>query len=135
MPWGSFSVLREDSLEIDRMLELQREFAVSLEAVLIRTVRLTDSECMAFTASRIESGQRAGRYRLDYCVPSANCTIPSASHRNYVAGVYSNRRMYEDRIHYERRGAVARIKYQPTFSRASRYRLIRNPCTPGLLAS
>ena len=76
MPWGSFSVLREDSLKIDRMLELQREFAVSLEAVLIRTVRLTDSECMAFTASRIESGQGADRYRLDYCVPSASCTIP-----------------------------------------------------------
>ena len=75
MPWGSFAVLQENSLEIDRMLELQREFAVSLEAVLIRTVRLTDSECMAFTASRIESGQRVGRYRLDYCVPSANCTI------------------------------------------------------------
>ena len=76
MPWGSFSVLREGSLEIDRMLELQREFAVSLEAVLIRTVRLTDSKCMAFTASRIESGREAGLYRLDYCVPSANCTIP-----------------------------------------------------------
>ena len=79
MPWGSFSVLREDSLKIDRMLELQREFAVSLEAVLIRTVHLTDSECMAFTASRIEDNQEAGRYRLDYCIPSASCRIPAPS--------------------------------------------------------
>ena len=79
MPWGSFSVLREGNLQIDRMLELQQKFAVSLEAVLIRTVHLTDSDCMAFTASRIESGQGINRYRVDYCVPSARCKIPVPS--------------------------------------------------------
>ena len=76
MPWGSFSVLREGSLEIQPMLELERKFDVSFEAVLIRTVHLTDAQCIAFAASRIESGNSAGRYRLEYCVPSARYAAP-----------------------------------------------------------
>ena len=71
MPLGSFSSLRSGSLEIERMRELRQEFAVSMEAVLLRTARLTDAPCMVFVASRPEEPELDTRYHLDYSVASA----------------------------------------------------------------
>ena len=78
MPVGSFSVLREGKLGIEQMLHLRRKFAVSMEAILLRTARLSDTGCMAFVASRVDSDLRSRRFRVDYCVPSAgwNASIP-----------------------------------------------------------
>ena len=40
MPLGSFPNLREESMTIERLVELRRTFAVSTEALLIRAVRV-----------------------------------------------------------------------------------------------
>ena len=72
MPVGSFKELSAASLEIEQILEGRRKFAVSMEAILIRTVRLTQQACMMFAASRVEGSAKPERYRMDYCVPSAN---------------------------------------------------------------
>ena len=71
MPLGSFTILRKGSLEIEHMRKLRQEFAVSMEAVLIRTARLTDAPCMVFVASRVEEHQPDTCYHLDYSVGSA----------------------------------------------------------------
>ena len=72
MPLGSFKELGEASLEIEDILERRLKFAVSMEAILIRTVRLTKRASMMFVASRIEGSGNSGLYRMDYCVPSAS---------------------------------------------------------------
>ena len=77
MPLGSFSNLRSGSLEIERMQELRQEFAVSMEAVLLRTARLTDAPCIVFVASRTEDPRLHTYYHLDYSVASAGWKQPS----------------------------------------------------------
>lgn len=84
MPLGSFPDLREESITIDRLVELRREYAVSTEALLIRAARLVDVPLAVFAASRIESGGRAGSYRLEYLIPSSSWT--EETHRRAVLG-------------------------------------------------
>ena len=83
MPVGSFRELCTASLEVEDILQLRRQFAVSMEAILIRTVRLTERACMMFVASRIEHSEDSEYYRMDYCVPSVNWSesIPQAGIR------------------------------------------------------
>lgn len=51
MPVGT---LRSEDLkpEVDRLLELRQRYAVSSEAVLLRMLRLTSTNCMGFVARR-----------------------------------------------------------------------------------
>lgn len=70
MPLGSFPSLREESMTIERLVELRRTYAVSMEALLIRAVRVTEAPVVAFAASRIEGGPHEGRYRIEYTIPS-----------------------------------------------------------------
>jgi uncharacterized protein DUF955 len=74
MPMGSFPDLREEDLRLDRLLELRREYDVSAEALLIRAGRLAEHPCAIFAVSRIESGEAAGRYRVEYGIASAGWT-------------------------------------------------------------
>ncbi len=74
MPLGSFPNLREESMTIERLVELRRTFAVSTEALLIRAVRVTDVPVVAFAASRIEEGTHKGGYRVEYMIPSHSST-------------------------------------------------------------
>ncbi len=46
----------------------------SMEALLIRAVQLRSDPCAMFSASRIEGGSNAGRFRLDYIVGSRGWT-------------------------------------------------------------
>jgi O-acetyl-ADP-ribose deacetylase (regulator of RNase III) len=71
MPAGSLPHLHGEALSIDSLMELRKQFQVSAEALLIRVAKLSDDPCAAFCATRIESGNSAGRYRLDYSIPSA----------------------------------------------------------------
>lgn len=79
MPIGSFPQLRAESLSIDHLMELRREYDVSTEALLLRVVKLTPESCLVFSASRIEDKDGGGRYRLDYVVASRSWrgNIPS----------------------------------------------------------
>jgi hypothetical protein len=79
MPIGSFPELRQEDLTIDRVLTLRKQFEVSTEAVLLRSIRLTDSPLAVFTASRREHGPSRDRYCLDYSVGSRRWRLSLAS--------------------------------------------------------
>lgn len=68
MPTGSFPDLKPGELNVERLMELRREFGVSAEAVFIRAVRRSVLDVLFFAAS-----QRSQGYRLDYVVPSVRC--------------------------------------------------------------
>jgi O-acetyl-ADP-ribose deacetylase (regulator of RNase III) len=68
MPTGSFPDLKHGEVNIDRLMELRREFGVSAEAVLIRAVRRSTLDMLFFAASK-----RLQNFRLDYVVPSVRC--------------------------------------------------------------
>ena len=70
MPVGTLPHLKGDELSIDRLIERRKEYQVSAEALLIRVARLADEPCATFCATRIEEGKSAGRYRVDYTIPS-----------------------------------------------------------------
>ncbi|MBE7498984.1 MAG: ImmA/IrrE family metallo-endopeptidase [Verrucomicrobiales bacterium] len=76
MPTGSFPELKTVDLTIDRVLELRKEFDVSVEAVLLRAVRLTSAPCGVFIASLKQLPSRQERYGLDYTVASRTWRSP-----------------------------------------------------------
>lgn len=72
MPQESLGPVEELELQIERIRQLRKNFAVSTEAILIRVAELAQFSGGVFAASRAGSGQYRGRYRLDYIVPSAD---------------------------------------------------------------
>ena len=70
MPFGSLPDARKLNLTMDSILSLRDQFDVSMEALLIRIVRVTEQPVTMFCASQIERGRFAGRYRIDYSIPS-----------------------------------------------------------------
>jgi Zn-dependent peptidase ImmA (M78 family)/O-acetyl-ADP-ribose deacetylase (regulator of RNase III) len=70
MPVGSLSSVEDHPLSIDHVLELRKKYEVSTEAVLRRIVDITRQPCLSFAASRREVAPSAGRYQIDYAVPS-----------------------------------------------------------------
>jgi O-acetyl-ADP-ribose deacetylase (regulator of RNase III) len=62
MPFGATAELTAAIGDIDLLLAEQRRFDVSMEALLIRAVRVAAEPCSMFCCSRSDSG----RYRLDY---------------------------------------------------------------------
>jgi O-acetyl-ADP-ribose deacetylase (regulator of RNase III) len=67
MPPGSFRPPEDGATSIDAIIELQRRFLVSTEAVLLRIAKLADQECFVFASHRHE---RDGSYRIDYAAAS-----------------------------------------------------------------
>lgn len=84
MPVGSFPDLRDRELSIDDLMAVRQEYDVSIEALLLRFIRLTNTSCALFAASRVETGANEGRYRIDYAVASTtwNGTVPLGQHLN-----------------------------------------------------
>ena len=76
MPAGSFPELQREDLTIQRALDLRHIYGVSMEAFLIRAVRLSQDPVAMFCASRIEVGSRQGTYRLDYMIGSDSWVSP-----------------------------------------------------------
>jgi len=70
MPIASFPELRSENLNIDTLMQLRDKLEVSTEALLARISRIVSEPCMMFASSRIEEGNLAGRYRIDYVIPS-----------------------------------------------------------------
>ncbi|MCW5550885.1 MAG: ImmA/IrrE family metallo-endopeptidase [Verrucomicrobiae bacterium] len=79
MPVGSFDALKKQVTDIDQLLRLRSEFDVSMEALLLRVIRLTEQPCAMFTASRREDGATKGRYQLDYTVSSRSWPVKLTS--------------------------------------------------------
>jgi O-acetyl-ADP-ribose deacetylase (regulator of RNase III) len=78
MPLGSFPELKNILLDIDRIQNLRKEFAVSTEAILLRVIRITEQPCAIFVASSRSEAQERHTYRFDYVVSSRNWQIPFA---------------------------------------------------------
>ena len=70
MPLGSLKSAKDSGLTIEELLALRRRFEVSMEALLIRIVRLTDVPVAMFCASRIETGQHPHCFSLSYTIGS-----------------------------------------------------------------
>jgi Zn-dependent peptidase ImmA (M78 family) len=95
MPAGAMPEERREG-SIDDALALRDRFDISAEAVLIRTVQLSRRPIAMFSASRIERGQRVGRYRVDYAIEadawngeelSAGSLIPDESPVRNCTGI------------------------------------------------
>lgn len=69
MPTG-YTDLENESIDIDNLLRLRREFDVSTEAILIRIAKLTNAPCTVFAAARVSTGDSYPGFRIDYSVPS-----------------------------------------------------------------
>ena len=69
MPIGSFGDIAKSAITIDKALDLRRKFEVSTEAVLLRTVKLSERPLAAFSAVANESA-RTTKYTIEYCVSS-----------------------------------------------------------------
>ena len=69
MPLGPLNSVVPESLTIRDVLDLQRRFDVSTEALVIRLVESSDAPLAAFCASPREPGQFTS-YQLDYMIPS-----------------------------------------------------------------
>ena len=68
MPAGAFPEFDVSTLNIDRILQLRQQFEVSMEAALLRVIRLTEAPVIAFAAASHEPSET---YRIDYAVGSA----------------------------------------------------------------
>ena len=75
MPFGSFADLATKELSIKTVMDMRQRFEVSVEACVIRLVKLTRSHCAAFCASKHVNGH----YKIDYIIPSPGWTSPVAA--------------------------------------------------------
>lgn len=69
MPLGPLTAALPGDVTIHNVLDLQRRFDVSTEALVIRLVKSSDVPLAAFCASPREPG-KFGVYQLDYMIPS-----------------------------------------------------------------
>ncbi|OYV61278.1 MAG: hypothetical protein B7Z69_01340 [Actinobacteria bacterium 21-73-9] len=72
MPLGSFSNLAGQILSIKSVMDLRKSFDVSVEACLIRLIKLSRTPCAAFCASMHDDGH----YKVDYVIPTPGWTSP-----------------------------------------------------------
>lgn len=70
MPLGSLKSAKDSDLTIESLLALREQFEVSMEALLIRIVRLTEAPVGMFCAARFETGKDEGRFSLSYTIGS-----------------------------------------------------------------
>lgn len=76
MPSGSVRLIRREELSVSTILEMQRKFDVSTEALVLRIAETSDLAVAAFCASPTDS-EHLRRYRLDYFVPSRAWRVPN----------------------------------------------------------
>lgn len=69
MPIGSFAALKGESMAIEHLMDLRKQFDVSAEALLLRASRVSGGDGAVFCASRTSDAADAP-YRLDYLVPA-----------------------------------------------------------------
>ena len=72
MPVGSFEDELNNKFDIEHVVEIRENFDVSLEATLIRAIKVTSKLAAMFVASRIERKGGTDRFRVDYCINSSS---------------------------------------------------------------
>lgn len=76
MPIGGAPALEHESVKIDNILRLQREYDVSVEAISLRMVKLTSEPINVFSAARTSPVlSPEPTYRIDYSVPSRTARL------------------------------------------------------------
>jgi O-acetyl-ADP-ribose deacetylase (regulator of RNase III) len=77
MPTGSFpELVDETQRHIDDLLRLRQEYGVSVEAILIRSVRQAAVPISMFCGSKIESSTGRETFRLEYSISSTKFRSP-----------------------------------------------------------
>lgn len=74
MPAGHFANLKDESLDVDHLMDLRKKYDVSTEAVFLRAIRLTETDCLMFAASRNEEDGGKDGYTIDYAMRSRNAS-------------------------------------------------------------
>jgi len=74
MPVGN-EIDPQTPVTIDNLLQLQKEFDVSTEAISIRLAKVTLEPCTIFATARITDDESKPIYRFDYDIPSRTSTI------------------------------------------------------------
>jgi O-acetyl-ADP-ribose deacetylase (regulator of RNase III) len=69
MPTGNFPDLRRTSLGIDEILNLRRQYEVSVECLALRYIKMTEQPVAVFVVSR-GNPLTTDRYQIDYAVGS-----------------------------------------------------------------
>jgi O-acetyl-ADP-ribose deacetylase (regulator of RNase III) len=91
MPIGSFPALREQDLSIDTVIDLRKRFDVSAEALVLRLIRLTEHQCIAYSASRTGSDlSERMPYAVNYALPSrtwSGTVVPPGTQLPLQSGV------------------------------------------------
>lgn len=72
MPSGSFTQLADQHLSIQKVMDIRKEYDVSVEACLIRLIKLARTPCAAFCAS----AHQDGGYKVDYVIPALGYDCP-----------------------------------------------------------
>ena len=70
MPIGTAVELENESVDIDNLMRLRKQFDVSTEALFLRMARRTTEPCAVFAAARIATEQEVANFRIDYTAPS-----------------------------------------------------------------
>ena len=80
MPIGTAVELSNESVDIDNLMRLRKEFDVSTEALFLRMARRTTESCAMFAAARIATEEEVADFRIDYTAPSRswNVNIPQS---------------------------------------------------------
>lgn len=82
MPLGSFPNFAGTQLSISAVMELRRRFDVSVEACLIRIIKLARAQSAAFCASK----HADGHYHVDYVIPAPGWSSPISTGQRVPAG-------------------------------------------------
>lgn len=72
MPLGSFADLAAEPVSIQKVMDIRKQYDVSVEACIIRLVKLATTPMAAFCASV----HKDGHYRIDYVIPAAGWKCP-----------------------------------------------------------
>jgi O-acetyl-ADP-ribose deacetylase (regulator of RNase III) len=94
MPFGTVAGLIDESVGLEQLLDAQRRFDVSTEALVLRVVRLRPDPCAMFCASPLEEAH-GSPYHVDYLVGSvawengisSGAMIPRTSAVNACTGI------------------------------------------------
>lgn len=71
MPIGSFLTLAQETPSMASLMNLRREYQVSTEALLLRTIKTTETACLLVSLSRLEpAAPKASPFRVDYMIRS-----------------------------------------------------------------
>lgn len=75
MPFGTAVELDNESMDIDNLLRLRKEFDVSTEALFLRMARRTTEPCAIFAAARVTPEGESAKFRIDYTAPSRSWNV------------------------------------------------------------